>query len=59
MTKLREASLRNPELKDAFAASMYPVKTLLANRFKSMKLKKIMCSVPLQRQEKGFRIFLQ
>ena len=39
MTKLREAASKNPALKDTFAVSMYPVKDLLANHFKSMKLK--------------------
>ena len=38
MTKLREAAAKNPALKDAFAVSMYPIKDLLANRVKSMKL---------------------
>ena len=43
--KLREAALKNPALKDAFAASMYAVKDLLANHFKEYEVERKLCTV--------------
>ena len=39
MTKLRDATAAEPSLKVAFHQCMLPVKTLLADRFESMKIK--------------------